>query len=376
MSAAKIPAILVSGIAPEPMAAATIALQWDLPSAVVVRHDVDPEREVLTRTVSDRTGLLERVEIDVDHACVSCAIRNDVVPTLDRLAASGLWGAIVAHLPITADPVQVCRAVDLFADAAPHLRIAATVVALDGETVVDDLLGQDRLLDRGLPVRDDDDAGVAETASAMVEYADVVGVIGEPDAAARELLGLLVRPGVRVVDATAGLDPAALLEGVRRHDHSEDWVAVVRRDPLPDAAGDDVADGDAAHGEAWVLDFRSERPFHPGRLQQTIAVLGGGPRRSRGCFWLPSRPAQVCQWDGAGGMLSIGPCDHWDEHGPLTRIVVVGLDDGRERLAEAFRWCLLTDHELAERGPYWEVMDDGFEPWLGPVRQLSLGERF
>ena len=125
-----------------------------------------------------------------------------------------------------------------------------------------------------------------------------------------------------------------------------------------------------------MLDFRSERPFHPERLQETIAVLGGGPRRSRGCFWLPSRPAQVCQWDGAGGMLSIGPCDHWDEHGPLTRIVVVGLDDGREQLVDAFRSCLLTDQELAERGAYWEVWRDGFEPWLGPVRQLAIEERF
>lgn len=361
---ARVPAILVSGVAEEPMAAVTIALQWDLPSAVVVRHEVDPEREVLTRTVSDITGVLEEVEIDVDHACVSCAIRNDVVPTLERLAAAGRWGAIIAHLPITADPVQVCRAVAMFEDGAPHLRISATVVALDGNLLVDDLLGQDRLLDRGLPVRPDDDAGVAETASAMVEYADVVVAVGELDAAGRELLEALGRPGVLVADSVGELDPTALLAGVHRYWHSEDWVAVVRRDPLPQAQGE----------QAWVLDICSNRPFHPDRLQETIEVLGGGPRRSRGCFWLPSRPAQVCQWDGAGGMLSIGPCDHWDERGPLTRIVVVGLDDGREELARAFRACLLNDRELAERGPYWEVLEDGFEPWLGPVRRLMIEE--
>ncbi|MFT4217125.1 MAG: GTP-binding protein [Micropruina sp.] len=364
MNAARVPAILVSGIAEEPMAAATIALQWDLPSAVVVRHEVDPEREVLTRTVSDITGTLEEVEIDVDHACVSCAIRNDVVPTLERLAAAGRWGAIVAHLPITADPVQVCRAVAMVGEGAPHLRIAATVVALDGDSLVDDLLGQDRLLDRGLPVREDDDAGVAETASAMVEYADVVVAVGGLDAAGRELLDALTRPGVRLAQSVGELDAATLLAGVHLFEYSEKWVAVVRREPLPVPTA----------GDAWVLDFRSERPFHPDRLQRTIEVLGGGPRRSRGCFWLPSRPSQVCQWDGAGGMLSIGPCDHWDEHGPLTRIVVVGLDDGRDELAEAFRSCLLTDRELAERGPYWEVLDDGFEPWLGPVRQWVIRE--
>jgi len=153
------------------------------------------------------------------------------------------------------------------------------------------------------------------------------------------------------------------MEGIHRHDHNEDWVQVVRRDPLP------------AHAApvAWVLDFRSERPFHPQRLQDRIEALGRGNRRSRGCFWLPSRPAQVCQWDGAGGMVSIGPAEHWDEAGPLTRIVVVGVDDGRDELASAFESCLLTDVEMAERGPYWEVSSDGLEPWLGPVRSLYPG---
>ena len=103
------PVILVSGIAEEPMATATIGMQWDLPSAVVVRHEIDPEREMLIRTVSDARGLLERIEISVEHACVGCAIREDVVPTLERLAVTGQWGAIIAQLPVTAEANQVCR---------------------------------------------------------------------------------------------------------------------------------------------------------------------------------------------------------------------------------------------------------------------------
>lgn len=132
---------------------------------------------------------------------------------------------------------------------------------------------------------------------------------------------------------------------------------MVRREPLP------AMDG----SRAWVLDFRSDRPFHPVRLQERIELLGRGRRHSGGCFWLPSRPTQVCQWDGAGGMVSIGRTDQWEAGEPLTRIVVVGVDDERERVARAFESCLLTDAELAERGRYWEVGSDGLEPWLGPV---------
>jgi G3E family GTPase len=363
-SQAKVPVILVSGVAAEPMGAATIGLQWDLPAAVVVRHELNVEGEVLIRTVSDVSGVVERVEIDVDHACVSCAIREDIIPTLERLAATAKWGAIIAQLPVTAEPTQVCRVIGYSPRSAPHVRVAATVVALEGGSVCDDLLGDDLLVERDLPVREDDERGVGETASAMVEYADVVAVFGGHDEPAWEVLHSLARPGAQLTNSIGDVDAEALLAGVHRHADSEQWVAVVRRDELPRASG----------GSAWMLDFRSDRPFHPERLQSNIEALGRGARRSRGCFWLPSRPSQICQWDGAGGMVSIGVSDHWERDAPLTRIVVVGVDDGRDDLAKAFDACLLTDAELAERGRYWEVDGDGLEPWLGPVRSLSVKE--
>lgn len=356
----RVPVILVTGIAEDAVAAAAIGLQWDLPAAVALRHEVDPEREVLTRTVCDAGGLIERTEIGVEHACVTCAVREDVVPTLERLAATRRWGAIIAQLPMTAEATQVCRMVGCAPHEYRHFRIAATIVALRGETVRADLLGDDLLVERGLPVRDDDDRGVAEVASAMVEYADLVVTSGAVDGRDLELLATIARPDVEIRDSVADVEPAHLLAGIHRHEHSEAWVQVVRRDPLPQPPG----------GATWVLDFRSDRPFHPGRLHERVEALGRGAYRSRGCFWLPSRPTQVCQWDGAGGMVSIGPADRWDEAGPLTRIVIVGVDDRRDQLAEAFGSCLLTDAELAERGRYWEVHSDGLEPWLGPVRDL------
>ncbi|MFT4108498.1 CobW family GTP-binding protein [Propionicimonas sp.] len=360
--AGQVPVILISGIAEEPMAAATIGLQWDLPQAAVVRHEVDASREVLVRTVSDPRGIIERVEIGVEHACVNCAIREDVVPTLERLAASGQWQSLIAQLPVTADASQVCRVIGYHPQAAPHVRVAAAIVALEGASATTDLTSDDLLVERELPVRSDDPRGVAETAAAMVEYADVVLAAGGADASARGLIGNLARPGAVLADSAGALDAETLAAGIHSHEHSEDWVQVVRRTPLP------------ANPEpsTWVIDFTSERPFHPDRLQERIELLGRGGHRSRGCFWLPSRPTQVCQWDGAGGMVSIGPDDHWEEADPFTRIVIVGVGNDRDTVAEAFGSCLLTDAELADRGRFWEVSSDGLEPWLGPIRSLSM----
>lgn len=361
-SAHQVPVVLISGIAEEPMAAVTIGLQWDLPQAAVVRHEVDAEREALIRTVSDPRGVIERVVISVEHACVSCAIREDVVPTLERLAATGQWQTLIAQLPVTADASQVCRVMGYYPTSAPHVRIAAAVVALDGPSAAADLTGDDLFTERELPVRDDDPRGVAETAAAMVEYADIVVTVDGTDEVGRGLVRNLSRPGAILTDSAGALDVATLVAGIHSHEHSEEWVQVVRRTPLP------------ANPEpsTWVIDFTSERPFHPDRLQERIEQLGRGGHRSRGCFWLPSRPTQVCQWDGAGGMVSIGADDHWDELDPLTRIVIVGVGRDRDTVAEAFGSCLLTDAELAERGRFWEVDSDGLEPWLGPIRSLSL----
>lgn len=345
--------------------ATALSLQLGLSGAVSVRHTIDLDRRLLTRTVGDVTGLLEREEIDLEHACVTCAVREDVVPTLERLGAEGRWGAIVACLPVAAEAVQVCRVISWTPRNAPHVGIAAVVAALDGARVADDLLGEDLLDERGLATSEDDRRGVAEVACAMVEYADLVSLTEALSDDDQALLTVLARPQVPLVADPSLIDAAALAAGVHRHEAVETWVAGVRRGELPPLPGSRV----------WRLDLRSDRPFHPSRFQDELEVLGGGPRRSRGCFWLPTRPGDICLWDGAGGQVSVGTTHRWARgETPVTRIVVIGIDDDLDERAEieaAFHRCLLTDEELTTRGRIWEESWDGLEPWLGPIHRVA-----
>lgn len=361
----KVPVLLVSGVDEAAMMATAISMQFGLPDAVAVRHTIDPERQLLTRTVSDVTGVVEREEINLAHACVSCAIREDIVPTLERLAAQARWSSIIACLPVAAEAVQVCRVVNWAPRNAPHVNVAAVVTALDGARVAEDLLGEDLLDERGLATSEDDRRGVAEVTCAMVEYADVVSLTEAPCEEERDLIIALAQPRVGVLDDPSLIDAAALAVGVHRHQVTEGWIAEVRRGGLPPLSGKG----------AWRLDLVSDRPFHPIRFQDELAVLGGGPRRSRGCFWLPTRPGAVCVWEGAGGQASVGSTQQWGKgQPPLTRIVVTGIDDDREEHAEialAFQRCLLTDEELATRGVVWEESWDGLEPWLGPIDRVA-----
>lgn len=351
------PLVIITGVDADAMASAMIGLQWEAPQAVTVRHTIDVERQLLTRIVSDAAGVVERTHVDLDHACVGCALREDVMPTLERLARDGRWGSIIAHLPVAAEATQVCRILSSDHSIASVLHVAAVLAVVNGPTARADLLGDDLLRERHLQTSAEDGRGVAETHAAMIEYADAVVIVGDVDDTDRALAAAMARPGADVVTDHLSIDVAGLIAGRRSHDRAEAWVDPVHAEPV----------GLVELGEVWTIELRSDRPFHPDRLMANIEGLGGGARRSRGCFWLPTRPDTICQWDGAGGQLSVGPCEHGtdDAH---TRLLVTGIDGDRDSLQALFEQCLLTDDELVTRGVIWESDQDGFEPWLGPVR--------
>jgi G3E family GTPase len=345
--AAAVPVVLVTGVDPEAMAGAVVGLQFDLPGAVAVRHDIDPEAQTLTRTVSDVSGLLEREVLDLDHACVACALREDVVPTILRLATSGRWDSLLVHLPVGALAHQVCTVLEGRAEA----RVSGVVAAIAAESAIDDLLGDVLLRERGQHSASDDARGVGEVGCAMVEYADAVVLTGTASPAATDLVRVLARPDAPVVTSES-LDVATL-----SHDQARTAAFVVADrsaplDPLPSE-------------RVWRADLRSDRAFDPDRLLDQLERLGGGRHRSRGCFWLPTRPGRVLVWDGSGGQLSVGDGGLFTD-APLTRLVLVGVGAMPQHLEEAFEEMLVQPGERPSL-----LAEDGFEPWLGPLRDVA-----
>lgn len=357
------PLYLVTGLHAESMAAATLGLQFDLPDPVVVRHELDVAAGTLRRTVSDITGVLEREVVRLEHACVSCAVREDVLPTLERLGQLGRWRAIVVHLPVAADGLSVCRVLGADRGVAPSVRVAGVVVALDGPGVIGDLLEDDLLSERFPVAAAEDERGVGEVLAAMVEYADLIAVFGDPGEDGADLLRLLARPGVRLGAGWPELPAGVLLAGLHDHRASEQWVAEVYQGRWREAEGP----------FAWRMELTTTLPLHPKRFRERVPALGSGRLRTRGCFWVASRPGQVGVWDGAGGQVSIGSHGSWGSARPLTRLLFTGLvaDDVRPRLREAFDEVLLTDDEMGVRGPRWEVARDGLEPWLGATTRAA-----
>lgn len=209
-------------------------------------------------------------------------------------------------------------------------------------------------------MRPDDDRGVGEVACAQVEIADAAVLVDGADEASRHLVEALVRPGAEVVEDAGRLDGVRLTGGRHQHQSAVDWVHLHHDQPLP-RLGD---------SRAWRLDLSSARPFHPERLVEHIELLGAGRHRSRGCFWLPTRPGVAQEWSGAGGQLSIGRHGGWNHRTPQTRLVFTGVGTPPTHLVESFERLLVTPAE-GLLGPDVQHGEDGLEPWLGEIRDVA-----
>jgi len=355
------PLVVVTGVDPRAMDSTMMSLSWDLPQAVAVRHWIDPDSQILTRIVSDAGGVVEREKISLEHACVSCALREDILPTLERLARDTRWRTIVACLPVGTEADQLGNVLATNTRLARRLRLSSVVTALGSNRLVEDLLSDDLLRERGLHTNPDDDRGVGEVACAQIEYADVLVIDEDPGAEAKDLVRVLAQPQALLITGADQVGGDALASQRHQHKQTTAWCTSLMQGELPILGS----------SHAWRLDLSSPRAFHPERLLDQIERLGAGRHRSRGCFWVPTRPDLALAWGGSGGQLSIGTHGAWGHRTPQTRLILTGLGTKPTGLVEAFEDLLVTSDEARSRQRSWDVLEDGLEPWLGDICDVA-----
>ncbi|MGW3288021.1 CobW family GTP-binding protein [Streptomyces sp. NPDC001002] len=401
--------VIVGGLHAEARRATVARLLADVPGSVVLHHDLATAAAgTVVRTISDATGLLSAGEAPLVNDCACCALREDLVPELRRLADAGLTRLAVVELWDSVEPKAMAEVV-----AAGGLTVTGVITAVDPALLLPYLGNGDDLAERGLAAAATDQRTVADTFARQLEYAPVLAVLDSPEAddEDRELLAQL-HPTARQVPVRSGhsgdltgvfqpsADPAPRPSGAPAP-ASEG----ARSSPLARAAlaGFDVeaaaaaqhpacallpADADA-HGVSTLV-WHRRRPFHPERLFAALEDLTCAAARSRGRFWLADKPDTLLHWDAAGGALCVEsagpwlaslPDAAWDmvppvrraaaaldwhaEHGDCCQHLVFtspGLDrDGLEQLLES---CLLTDTEYAAGRTAWKRLPPAFDAFL------------
>ncbi len=385
---------VLAGFSPAATAAVARSLLVTDPGMVLLSHDLRDVRDgVVRRTVRTAAEVLETADTRLVHGCVSCTLREDVLPALARLARQRPGGTVLLALPPAVEPEALAVAAR---PAGPRFDSFLTVV--EARAFLADLSSSDELRDRALHAAENDHRAVADVVARQVEFADSIIVWGTPqdDAFDSGRLGTLlhrlapwavqIRVGDRrTVDCT-GLASRVLGHG--RHDPARPGLLGRALEGLPIGIHDPAGE----YGVGAVL-FRSRRPMHPGRLFDALDELTGVALRGRGLFWLAGQPGTVIGWESAGGGVRLGslghwlaavPAERWAEASDLRRLAAdldwdpyhgdrqtvlsfVGLGLDAAALTARLTACLLTDDEIAAGAEHWSALPDPFAGFFAPA---------
>ncbi|MFF1485257.1 CobW family GTP-binding protein [Streptomyces sp. NPDC058319] len=384
----RLPVAIVAGLHADARRTAVERILRTVPGSVALHHDLTAAADrAVRRTVRDAGATLSSGEAPLVNDCACCALREDLLPELLRLAEEGRHRLAVVELWDSVEPQAMAPVI---AAADGPLVLTGTATAVDPALVLPYLANGDDLADIGLAAAPTDQRAVADTFARQLEYPTVIALVegteAGPDAEAADdtdhaLLAQLT-PGARKVRAGGGALAAALLAGF------DVTAAAARVHPacalLPQECDE--------HGVGTFV-WRRERPFHPQRLYAALEDLTCAAARSRGRFWLADRPDTLLTWDAAGGALCVEsagpwlaalPDAAWDmvpaerrlaaavdwhpAHGDRCQYLSFtspGLD--RDGLAAVLDACLLTDDEYAAGRERWQQLPHAFDDLLDPV---------
>ncbi|WP_329284579.1 CobW family GTP-binding protein [Streptomyces sp. NBC_00691] len=375
----RLPVVIVAGIHSDARKEVVARLLRAVPDSVALHHDLAGAPDgTVRRQVRDAGGLLSEDGTPLVNDCACCALREDLVPELERLAAAGLTRLAVVELWDSVEPRAMAEVVA--AHAGDGLVLTGVITAVDPALVLPYLGNGDDLADAGLAAAPTDRRTVGDTFARQLEYAPVLALVDHEraDDEDRALLAQL-HPTARRVAAASGELAEAAFAGF------DVEAAAAAQHPACALLPQDSDDAGVA-----TLVWHRRRPFHPERLYAALEDLCCAAARSRGRFWLADRPDTLLAWDAAGGALCVESAGPWlaslpdaawelvppmrraaaaldwqPEHGDRCQHLVFtspALDrDGLARLLES---CLLTDEEYASGPDGWKRLPAAFDSLL------------
>ncbi|MFF4318012.1 CobW family GTP-binding protein [Streptomyces sp. NPDC001568] len=377
-----LPVLIVGGLHAEARTAVVDGLLAAVAGSVALHHDLsEAPRGLVRRTVRDASGPLTSGQTPLVNGCACCALREDLVPELLRLAAGGTTSLAVVELWDSVEPRAMAEVIAVHGRG--HLELSNVVTAVDPALVLPCLTNGDDLVEAGLAAAATDRRTVGDTWARQLEYAAVLALVDNPaaDATDHALLAQLHPTSRRVAAGSPELTRLAFAG-------FDTEAAAAAQHPACALLPQDADEVGVA-----TLVWHRNRPFHPERLYAALEDLASAAARSRGRFWLADRPDTLLSWDATGGALCMEnggpwlaslPDAAWElvppvrraaaalgwhpEHGDCCQHLVFtspGLD--RDGLRELLDSCLLTDSEFGAGREGWKRLPAVFDSLLAPA---------
>ncbi len=332
--------------------------------------------------------------VEMSNGCICCTLREDLLEEVTNLAKEGRFDYLVIESTGISEPLPVAETFT-FADEngvslSDVAQLDTMVTVVDAVNFLKDYDEAKYLQETGESLGDEDERSVADLLVDQVEFADVILISKSDLAQAKDIERLTAI--LKTLNTTAQIISTAhgqvdtdkvLSTGLfdfARAQLAPGWLQEMRGEHVPETEEYGIAS----------FSYLARRPFHPQKFHRFLhnTEQYGKLIRSKGYFWLATRPQFAGQWSQAGGIARYGfgglfwkavPEQDWPEDddylasikktwvepfGDMRQeLVFIGQGLDKAKMVQALDDCLLSEQEVLRGASYWSTLNDPFPAW-------------
>ena len=324
--------------------------------------------------------------VEMSNGCICCTLREDLVLEVEKLAKMNRFDYLLIESTGISEPIPVAQTFsfafdeDIY-DLTALSKLDTMVTVVDALNFFKDFGSADTIVDREMTDDQEDARPIVNLLTDQVEFANVI-ILNKSDLVSKEQMALLektihkLNPGARLIKTSYGkIDPKEILNtGMFDYDEAEQSAGWQKELELAQRGVAHSPETEEYGIGSFV--YRQRRPFHPARLLAWVtAHFPHQVLRSKGVFWMASRPENAVLWSQAGGSVKAEVYGRWWAAVPMreralnasymefqeqiqatwdqkwgdrmTELVFIGQDMEQENMTMMLDACLLTDDEVA-----------------------------
>lgn len=332
--------------------------------------------------------------VEMSNGCICCTLREDLLVEVRALAQADKFDYLVIESTGISEPLPVAETFT-FADEdgislSDVARLDTMVTVVDAVNFLRDYNEAKYLQETGESLGEEDQRSVADLLVDQIEFCDVI-LLSKTDLCSQtqqaEVSAILksLNPEAQIIAIDHGQVPLDKVLGTgsfsfERAEQAAGWLKEMRGEHVPETEEYGISS----------FAYTARRPFHPQKFHDFLHQKwpSGKLIRSKGYFWLASRPQFACQWNQAGGIARYGfagmfwkavPEEQWPEDeasrafilenwqepfGDMRQeLVFIGQNLDQQLITEQLDQCLLSDAELLAGKMLWQTMPDPFPAW-------------
>ena len=361
----------------------------------VIVNDMS-EINIDAETIKNEISLNRSEEklVEMSNGCICCTLREDLLKEVTNLANQGRFDYLVIESTGISEPLPVAETFTFADENGISLSDVADldtmVTVVDAVNFLKDYEEAKYLKDKGESLGEDDERSVADLLVDQVEFADLILISKTDlidDQALKRLIAIIKTLNTKakiipIIKGEVELDKV-LNTGLFDFEEAQKapgWLKEMRGEHIPETEEYGIAS----------FSYEARRPFHPEKFLNFLHSTQkfGKLIRSKGFFWLATRPEFAGQWSQAGGIAHYGfagmfwkavPKKDWpqDEEylssikeqwvepfGDMRQeLVFIGQHLDKEKMTNSLDQCLLTEEEVLKGREYWESLNDPFPAW-------------